>query len=384
MTARILFVSNGVSEDLIASRILASLPPEGVTVTAYPLVGRGLYPPTVPLLDPRSDLPSGGFSFRAGMRGLRADLAAGIVGLWRAQRRTLAAQRGRFDLVVAVGDVYCLWMAHFASREVIFVSTADSIHTGGFGTQARWIIRRHARQTFARDPETAAALAAHGLLAVSVGNVMMDQLDLTGETFGWPPQTPVVTLLPGSRRDAPENAVLIARAAGAIADEIGDVGFLMAVAPTVSEAALRDRLCALTSAPASRDGDVAIGSARLHLTRSFPDAVARAWVVLGMAGTAHEQAAGLGRPVVAFPGPSAQFGPAFLTTQHRLLGDALVPTRNWREAAAAVVRLLRDPEERRRRGEIGKARMGPPGAAQRIADDLVKLLLSEAGGGRPG
>ena len=74
MQARILFVSNGVGEDLIASRIIVSLP-DGTAVWAYPLVGNGVYPPSVPLLDPRGDLPSGGFSLRAGLRGLRADLA---------------------------------------------------------------------------------------------------------------------------------------------------------------------------------------------------------------------------------------------------------------------------------------------------------------------
>jgi hypothetical protein len=59
--------------------------------------------------------------------------------------------------------------------------------------------------------------------------------------------------------------------------------------------------------------------------------------------------------------------------QQRLLGDALVATRDWREAAAAVVRLLRDPAERARRGAIGRDRMGPPGGAQRIANALIGL-----------
>lgn len=363
---RALFVSNGIGEDLIAARIIASLGAadaalgtEGA-VTAYPLVGTGAYPPHISLLDPRRALPSGGFSFRAGLRGLGADLAAGIVGLSIQQRRTLARQRGRHSLVVAVGDAYCLWMAGQASSRVAFVSTAESVRIAPFGPLARAVMRRYARRIFARDPDSAEALAAHGLPAVAAGNVIMDLLQTTDERFGLPVETAVVTLLPGSRRDAPRNAAMLARAAEAVTGEIPDVRFLLPLAPTVSADEVARNLGA--------------SAARIHVTRAFADAVTRASVIIGLAGTANEQAAGLGRPVVGFPGPGTQFGRAFLSGQHRLLGDALVPARDWRDAAAAVVRLLRDPDERARRGAVGRARMGPPGGAQRIAGALLEMI----------
>lgn len=381
MPARILFVSNGVGEDMIAARIIAAMPADAVAC-AYPLVGKGAYPPSMRLLDPRRDLPSGGFSFRAGLRGLGADLAAGIAALWLAQRRTLAAQWGEFDLVVAVGDTYCLWMAGLTSRRVLFVSTADSVRIGPFGPLARWVLRRHARRIFTRDPDTAAALQAQRLPALWLGNVMMDLVEPAGETFPLQPDAPVVALLPGSRRDAPENTLLLAQAAAAIAAQMPNARFLVAVAPAVSEASLRDGLLRLPGVSASGDGEIAIGEARLLLTRSFADAVLRARIAIGMAGTAHEQAAGLGRPVVAFPGPGAQFGPEFLATQGRLLGEAVVTAQSWQDAAAAVLRLLADPGERERRGEVGRTRMGPPGGAQRIADAITATL--QGGGRSPG
>lgn len=383
MKRRVLFVSNGTGEDMIAARIAAALPDRFVTVAAYPLVGLGVYPPGFALLDPRRELPSAGFSLRSGWRGLPADLAAGLIGLWRAQCRTLRAQRGQWDLVVAVGDVYCLRMASLAAPRVAFVATAESVRIAPFGRVARQVMRRRALKIFARDPDSASFLAAHGLPAVAPGNVMMDLATPSGETFGLAPDAPVVALLPGSRRDAPQNAVLLARAAAAIADRTREVWFLLAVAPTVSETILRERLRGLSYVKISLDGGLTLGRARATLTRSFADAVARAWVILGMAGTAHEQAAGLGRPVVAFPGHSAQFGRAFLGMQHRLLGDALVPTRHWSEAAAAVVRLLHDPAERDRRGTAGRQRMGPPGGAQRIADALMELLRVDPAGPGP-
>lgn len=360
MTKRTLLVSNGVSEDLIAATLARHLRAGGVDVTAYPLVGPGAYPEDIPLLDPRLELPSGGFSFRAGLRGLRADLATGIVGLWFGQRRTLRAQRGRFDLVVAIGDTYCLYMAGAASPRVALVATADSVRISPFGSLARISLRRFAGRVFTRDPDTADALVGMGCRAASVGTAMMDQLQGTGETFGLDATTPVVTLLPGSRRDAPDNAALLADAATAVAQEIPETRFLMALAPGVSADLARAR--------------VAAAKAPIVLTPLFADAVSRANVVIGLAGTANEQAAGLGKPVVAFPGNGTQFGPHFLRAQHRLLGEALVPAATWRAAATAVVGLLRDPEERRRRGQIGRQRMGVPGATERVVTGLLEIL----------
>jgi uncharacterized protein (TIGR03492 family) len=374
MTRQILFVSNGVGEDLIASRLIEELEGDNLGITACPLVGTGAYPSGVPVLGPRRAFPSGGFSLREGLRGLSADLRAGLVDHWRAQRRTLRAQRGRFDLVVTVGDVYCLWMAAHAHPSPVLVATADSVRVGRFGWQAIWVMRRCARQIFARDPDTAAALRNDGLPAVSLGNIMLDLLKPRGETFGLPPDSPVVVLLPGSRPDAAGNARLLGQTAAAVAGGMPGVEFLLPVAPTLTEATLRDALQALPGTLTDADGTLRIGRARVRLTRAFADALARGWVVLGMAGTAHEQAAALGRPVVGFPGHGAQFGPQFLQTQRRLLGEALVPARDWRDAAGAVARLLRDASERERRGTVGRERMGPAGGAQRTAAVLRTLI----------
>lgn len=375
MTGRVLMVSNGTGEDLIAASIAAPLQAAGVTVTAYPLVGAGAYPSSVPLLGPCRTLPSGGFSMRAGLRGLGADLAAGLIGLWFEQRRTVSIQRGRHDLVVAVGDAYCLWMAVHAAPRVAFVSTADSVRICEFGTLAISVMRRSASRIFARDPDTAQALAAMGLPAVSLGNVMMDLVGDAGETFGLPRDAQVVTLLPGSRADAPGNAALLAQAAQAIAAREPEVRFLLPVARTVNtEDILRHLPQAVPCPSGAIVRGATVGGAQIALTTAFAGAVARANVVIGMAGTANEQAAGMGKPVVAFPGPGTQFTPAFLQMQHRLLGEAVLATRDWREAAAVVLGLLRDPEERERRGAVGRARMGPPGGSHLIAEALLAMI----------
>jgi uncharacterized protein (TIGR03492 family) len=103
-------------------------------------------------------------------------------------------------------------------------------------------------------------------------------------------------------------------------------------------------------------------------------------VVVGLAGTANEQAAALGTPVVAFtPRGAVQYTAAFLRLQHRLLGDALVPAADWEEAAGLTVGLLRDADERARRGRVGRERMGPPGGIPAIAAEVEERLLRGAG-----
>jgi uncharacterized protein (TIGR03492 family) len=387
--ARVLFVSNGVGEDLIATGLANRLRAAGVEVTAYPLVGAGVYPPEIPLLDPRRTLPSGGFSMRADHRHLVGDLAGGLVRLWFEQRATLRAQRRRHDVVVAVGDTYCLWMASLTGRAPIFVATADSIRISPFGPLAKWSMYRYASYIFTRDTDTANAISKMGLSATAIGTIAMDDVRPTGQTFGLPADAPVVALLPGSRQDAGENAEMAARAAHAIADQMETVRFVLPVAPTVSRVDIERRLGTIVTPAGARlmpassaatpgDGselsEVHVGKARIMLTSAFADAIARADVVIGLAGTANEQAAGIGRPVVAFPAASAQFGRHFLTAQHRLLGDAMVRAANYREAATAVIRLLNNPAERARRGAVGRERMGPPGGSHRIIDAILETI----------
>ena len=64
----------------------------------------------------------------------------------------------------------------------------------------------------------------------------------------------------------------------------------------------------------------------------------------------------------------------FAARQKRLLGDALVLARDSRQAAQELIRLLEDPEERQRRGQEGKNRMGPAGATAQLVAWLEREL----------
>jgi uncharacterized protein (TIGR03492 family) len=371
----LLVVSNGYGEDLEAAQIIKMLPPGRVAVSAYPLVGIGrAYPAGVSLLEPRRDFPSGGFSARGGFRNLFVDVAHGWLGFWRAQRRTLGAQRGGIDLVLAAGDPYCLMMAAAAGGPTVYLELPHSDYIGSHPPLDLRIIKRYACQVFSRDEVTAAALRRSEIPARCVGFTLMDSLSPTGETFGLPVDRDVLTVLPGSKPPAFTNLMLLLRAASAAVRNGASAAILIAWPPNLSS----DRLRAVIESAGGRwldDRHIVLDGMEITVTADhFADALARATVVLGMAGAAHEQAAGLGKPVVAFPGSGPQFTPRFLSEQRRLLGDALVAVSTPEEAGRAVALLLRDSAERARRGAIGRERQGAPGGSLAIASFLIERM----------
>ena len=360
MSPRLLVVTNGHGEDVPASQVVRGLARHGVAISVYPLVGLGRqYPPGITLLDPRRDLPSQGFGLRRGWVSLREDLSQGLLGFWRAQRRTLRAQRGRVDLVVSVGDVYCLAMARLAGAPTVLVAGPKSEHIAPHSALEIWLIRRMAAQVFARDEATAGALRRRGVRAEFVGNWMIDSLEFSGETFGIPGDRPVITVLPGSKSPAIDNLLPLLRAAtGAAARARPVPAVLLSWAPQLPRPALRGAVDALGGAWLDPHRFRFDAIEVRVITDHYADALRRATVVVGM----------------AFPGAGAQFTPRFLAEQQRLLGDALIAAQTWEEAARALARLLADPDERRRRGEAGRERQGQGGGADAIAGYLLGRL----------
>ncbi len=376
---RILVVSNGYAEDVGAGAVIRALPLDDVAITAYPLVGLGgHFPPSVTLLDPRRDFPSRGFGPRAGWGSFREDLAQGLIGFWRAQHRTLRAQRGRVDLVVAFGDVYCLWMASASGAPIVFLAGPKSHYIAPHGRLELWLIRRLACDVLTRDEFTAGALQRQGIPAAYLGFWMMDAMTFSEETFGLAEDRPVVTVLAGSKPPAFANLVLLLRAINSAASLLPPPppAVLVAWSPELSTPHLRETVTA--------SGGVWVDDWRFRFegidvtvaTHHYADALRRATVVMGMAGGGNEQAAGLGKPVVAFPGTGPQFTPRFLEEQQRLLGDALVATSHWQDAGRALARLLADRDERERRGRAGAQRLGGAGATAAIAQRLLARLTA--------
>jgi uncharacterized protein (TIGR03492 family) len=101
----------------------------------------------------------------------------------------------------------------------------------------------------------------------------------------------------------------------------------------------------------------------------FSEILHHAKVALGTAGTANEQAAGLGVPT---PGP--QFTLGFAQRQRRLLGPALTLAKPEPTEIAQAVRAVLEEERYRLASAAGKERIGTPGALPRIAEEIQEVL----------
>jgi uncharacterized protein (TIGR03492 family) len=116
-------------------------------------------------------------------------------------------------------------------------------------------------------------------------------------------------------------------------------------------------------------------------TTAFADILERSTIVVGMAGTAIEQAVGLGKAVVQIPGQGPQFTYNFAEAQSRLLGESVVTigqeaaTAETIKAAAETIQNIIGDEGYLDRCRIqGQTRVGGKGAAAKIARDIADFL----------
>ncbi len=377
----VLFVSNGHGETAIAARIarevekIAEIRCDHLALVGSP-VPPGSRPAWAPLHDvgPRRKMPSGGIIAMGNVRNLVRDAVAGLGPLTIAQWRFLARNGRNYAAVIAVGDAFALFMALRAHTPVIFVGTAKSVYVAPYGRFEERLIRL-ASAAFVRDAATVQMLETHGVRAREA-NVMADlgvaeqasRPTLTGD--------PLVAIFPGSRDNAYEQAAFLLRVVAGAQELLPGIGAVLSVAPglkaekftaALEQAGLRVAPRADSSEPFSVfAGEIEIARA---WTGEIGAAIERAQLVLGQAGTANEAAAAAGVPVIAFEG-----GGWYRRRQVALLGGALrVLSRNEQSGAREVAALLQNERERERMARTGPERLGAPGAARRIAQEIVHL-----------
>jgi uncharacterized protein (TIGR03492 family) len=237
----------------------------------------------------------------------------------------------------------------------------------------RMLIKSAVDQVFCRDEDLARELRADGIDARAAGNVMMDTIPFgTYEPASRRRHAQAVAILPGSRSTALEHfETQIAALRQLPKENLPDV--FVALAPEIEPEALA-RAGGLTWSGAGEGADIGtlVGDAlTLHLSAGALGNILEASdVVMSQAGTATWQAMGLGKPVVSFIMPGDR--------QKRLRDEALFAgearimcPRDPVAIAAELSILLADPAERARRGRIGRARMGPPGAIKSILREIL-------------
>lgn len=383
---RLLVVSNGAGEDAIAAKVLRELPlPLRSRTVCCPLVGAGhAYHSEFELCGPRVLPPSEGL-FRESWLLAAKDLAAGVLAGHFRQLKFLKRIRDEVGLVVAVGDLFpVLWAGLSRCRPILFVGTAKSVYHHPYSALERALLRRFANLSVVRDNPTAEALRGQGLNAEWLGNAMMDEVQPEGLELPFTAGAPVITIFPGSRSLAPGVLAYQLQVVERVSGTHAEVEFAVAMAPGTSVAAL----CGVAeeagwSVSLGRfdyhRGILEKGKCRVHLLIGvLGDLLHRSVLALGQAGTANEQAAGAGVPVVAYDPKGDRGLRWYRKRQKGLLGDAVAVVKQEVSAIAGELQFLLDNrQERERRAQVGQERMGPSGGGERMAAAVAALWKTE-------
>ena len=411
---KLLVLSNGHGEDVIAVRILKQLQSNNkkLELAALPIVGEG-YSYTkihVPIIGRVQQMPSGGFIYMEGDR-LWQDVRGGLIKLTLEQINLVRQWGQSGGAILAVGDIVPLLYAWFSGANYAFIGTAKSEYylrdeNGWLSETPKWrryigskyfpwelwlANRDRCKAVFPRDGLTATILQQKSLRVYDLGNPMMDDLV---------PKTPYSTrskidnllsilLLPGSRMpEALNNWEKIMAAVAGVMEFFAErqLQFLAAIAPSLNlfafEEYLVDRNWNLVDFPThipvsdERARCFVKGRATLWLTRNHNnESLQQTDIAIAMAGTATEQYVGLGKPVVTIAGTGPQFTPTFARAQTRLLGCSVTLVENPERVANAIASTIANPQKLTKIAHNGRRRMGDAGAAQRIASCLQNTLL---------
>ena len=231
--------------------------------------------------------------------------------------------------------------------------------------------------------------------AIFVGFPAMDALEITGKDLQLSP-VPLIALLPGSRLpEAGTNLQLLL--ALAIATTLlfpNGIQFCAAVTPNLC---LPDAtgMIPLQQVAEQQGWEYHPTGYLTHpqhqialrcIYDAFADILHQCDLVVGMAGTAIEQAVGLGKPIIQIPGAGPQFTYTFAEAQMRLLGSSIqtigtkpATAATIAQAAQAIYRTLEDREYLAQCRENGLERIGGAGGgdamARIFADRFLKTNL---------
>ncbi len=365
---RIMIVSNGYGEDLIGAKLggaFKTIAPD-ITIAPLPLIGTGAaYQASHFIPEMTSPIPRSGGFIRT-PRDVIGDLQGGILStLWK-QRREIQAHSNAADAIIAVGDVFCLmWATSGMHRPTVFLPTAKSDLFMPHSALEYFLIRRRADWIFTRDTVTADAFGQQGIDAQFLGNPMMDGL-LDSTPLNRPPSSVTLALLPGSRTECYGNLDRILQVLPLIPSALPIWGWICQ-SPQVDHRELSRVLTAHGYINSNGHWTHPNGTLTLELTLRFSSAVQASDCVIGLAGTANEQAAWLGKPVIAFPGTGPQSRPLRFIEQQQLIGPRLhyIQSSTPKDIATAVIHALSLPP---------LSPPAPQNAAHAIAGHVLPLI----------
>ena len=365
---KILLITNGHGEDAVAARIISRLDMKHINIDVLPIVGRAeaFKDLGVNVIGPKKILPGGGFGLR-NYSYLIKDLFSGLIGKVIEQVRTLRKKRWEYALVIGIGDIVPIVYSMITGCKFIFVGVNKSEYyrklAFNYTGLEKWLLKRFCRLTLTRDKKTADALGHLGINSKYVGNPMMDEVQTIRASEYQKirkSRKKIIGFLPGTREDAYKNIEDFYKIAWQIDQLDKNIKFIISF-PNI----LNKKRLSMIKKPVD-----------ILVIGDFNKVLKSSDLIIGMSGTGNEQAAGVGLPVIAFPGRGAQFNNRFASGQKQLLGDALLLLpRNSRVIAHEAVSLIYNRKRMAKMGKAGRYRMGKPGASEHIAKIIMEDIL---------
>ncbi len=390
---RVVFISNGHGEDLNACEVLKAMRQKypHLEALALPLVGEGnaYRRAGVEIITPTKALPSGGFAYLSLWKQIQ-DFQSGLIALtW--QQIQAARQCGQpCDFAFATGDVLPAIFAYLTGLPyAMFLVSSSAFYENSYiprWEQALMMRSPRCQKILTRDAYSAELIKQRGYGNVSfAGYPIMDVLEQTGKDLHLIADVPAIALLTGSRLpEAAENLLLQMR----LCEQID---LVFAPQPVQFRAALVPSMMPLLPDIAAQAGwqysDRKLYQPESRITilcfsDAFPDILHQCNLAIGMAGTAVEQAVGLGKPVIQIIGNGPQFSYRFANAQERLLGlsvktigkESATPE-TLREAAKCIKETLGDRDYLEQCKLNGLERVGAKGGSEKLADAIAEILL---------
>lgn len=358
----ILFLSNGFAEDTIGANLISELRLQNPQLNffALPIVGNGAPYEQVgaKIIGPRWDLPSYGITYGPEFD-VKKELKAGAIQLYLGKLLTLIWNRRKFDLVICVGDYLSTAIAGLVIKKPLMYLWVTVSH---FDWVARHFLKKYSKIIFSRWRKWS-DLKEYNVQFV--GNPYMDTMEITGDNFGFDKSIPTIGILPGSRQPAFNNLPKIVEVMNLILKK-RKVNFIFALSPTIEKNVFLEKAKYCSG-----------WSDKFSVEYKFGDVLNVSDLVLGLAGTANEQAAGLGKPIVTFWGGGAS-REENLVKGHaaRLLGESCVVLPGVAEKVAdTILSLLADSAKMKQMGEAGKELNGGQEGNKIMAERINQWLM---------
>ncbi len=341
---KILILSNGHGEDLSGSLVAKQFVKSGYSVHALPIVGKGNHykKAKIKIIGKTKEFRTGGIGYNS-LNGRLTEIFGGEI-FYLLKRLYLTFKiRKKYDYFFVVGDIVPVFFAWVCKKDFFTYLVAYSSHYEG-KLRLPWpskffLLSKKSKKIYTRDFRTANDLTLQLKKKVSfLGNPFMDKFfsinkELKKSEFS-------IGIFPGSRfPEILDNFVFILDVLEAMSElrYFQKIEFNFAIVNALSSSKIKEifqnrRWLNLEEIKEKYFLKFQYKFIVVNIYwNNFDKILLNSKCCISMAGTAAEQAIGLGKPVIQIEGKGPQFTKSFAEAQRRLLGKYVFCASNYKD-----------------------------------------------------